>query len=113
MFLEAFDNIVFLPGNRHTGMNMLQTLSKLFWTDLVKPLIDILGWKRIAKDVRACYYQASQLVKYMHNVVSSYLIRSLLEESARASPDARIRPLSHASVDWVGGAESVGSNYFS
>ncbi len=38
---------------------------------------------------------------------------SLLEESARANPYARIRPLSHASVDRAGGAESVGSNYFS
>jgi hypothetical protein len=39
-------------------------------------------------------------------------LESVLEESARASPDARIRPLSHASVDRAGGAESVGSNSF-
>jgi hypothetical protein len=37
----------------------------------------------------------------------------VLEESARANPYACIRPLSHASVDRAGGAESVGSNYFS
>jgi hypothetical protein len=35
---------------------------------------------------------------------------SVLEECARANPDARIRPLTHASVDRAYQAESVGSN---
>ena len=34
----------------------------------------------------------------------------LLEENARANPDARIRPLTHVSVDRAYQAESVGSN---
>jgi hypothetical protein len=34
----------------------------------------------------------------------------LLEESARANPDARIRPLTHVSVDRAYQAESVGGN---
>ena len=34
----------------------------------------------------------------------------VLEENARANPDARIRPLTHASVDRARQAESVGSN---
>ena len=34
----------------------------------------------------------------------------LLEECARANPDARIRPLTHVSVDRAFQAESVGSN---
>ena len=33
-----------------------------------------------------------------------------MEESARANPDARIRPLTHVSVDRAFQAESVGSN---
>ncbi len=32
-------------------------------------------WKRISNDVRGCYFQASQLVQYSNDVVSSYLIR--------------------------------------
>ena len=35
---------------------------------------------------------------------------SLLEESARANPDARIRPLTHVSVDRAYQAELVGRN---
>ena len=37
-------------------------------------------------------------------------LESVLEECARANPDARIRPLTHASVDRAYQAESVGSN---
>jgi hypothetical protein len=76
IFLEALNNVMFMPGDWHAGMNMLQSLHKLFWTNLLKPLRDILGWKRIAKDVRSCYYQALQLVKYTNNVRSYFLIRA-------------------------------------
>ena len=34
----------------------------------------------------------------------------MLEESARVNPDARIRPLTHVSVDRAYQAESVGGN---
>jgi hypothetical protein len=78
IFLEAFDKVMFLPGDWHTGMNMLQSIYKLFWTNLLRPLRDLLGGKRTSKDVRLCYYQASRLVKYTNNVVSSYLIQAFI-----------------------------------
>jgi hypothetical protein len=37
-------------------------------------------------------------------------LESVLEESARANSDARIRPLTHVSVDRAYQAESVGRN---
>jgi hypothetical protein len=37
-------------------------------------------------------------------------LESVLEESARANPDARIRPLTHVSVNRAYQAESVGGN---
>jgi len=37
-------------------------------------------------------------------------VLALLEENARANPDARICPLTHVSVDRAFQAESVGSN---
>jgi hypothetical protein len=30
IFFEAFDKVMFLPGDWHTGMNMLQSIYKLF-----------------------------------------------------------------------------------
>ncbi len=43
---------------------------------------------------------------YVHIIIRDFM----LEENARANPDARIRPLTHASVDRAYQAESVGSN---
>ena len=45
-----------------------------------------------------------------HTVKEQIAWSGVLEESARANPDARIRPLTHVSVDRAFQAESVGSN---
>jgi hypothetical protein len=74
IFLESFWNIMFLPGDWHTGMNMLQSVYKVFWADILGPMKLFLGWKRIAQDVRGCYFQAVQLVRYIHNSLSTYLL---------------------------------------
>ena len=75
IFLESFQNIMFLPGDWHTGMNMLQSIYIVFWTNILSPIESFLGWKRISKDVRGCYFQAACLVRYIHNVLSTYLLR--------------------------------------
>ena len=75
IILNAFNRVMFLPGDWHTGMNMLQSIYKIFWADILKPFRDLLKWKRISNDVRGCYFQASCLVQYSNDVVSSYLIR--------------------------------------
>jgi hypothetical protein len=41
IYFDAFDKVMFLPGDWHTGMNMLQSIYKLFWTSLLKPLQEI------------------------------------------------------------------------
>jgi hypothetical protein len=33
IFFESFQNIMFLPGDWHTGMNMLQLIYKVFWIE--------------------------------------------------------------------------------
>jgi hypothetical protein len=75
IFLESFQNIMFLPGDWHTGMNMLQSIYIVFWTNILSPIKSFLGWKRISKDVRGCYVQAACLVRYIHNVLSTYFLR--------------------------------------
>ena len=62
IFLDAFKLVMFLPGNWHTGLNMLMSIYKIFWSDLLKPFQDLLRWKRLLKGVRSCYFQASCLV---------------------------------------------------
>ncbi len=72
---------MFLPGDWHTGMYMLQSIYKVFWTDILSPIKSFLGWKRISKDVRGCYFQAARLVRYIHNVFSTYLLRCFVSST--------------------------------
>ncbi len=51
----------------------------------------MLGWKRISRDVRGCYFQAARLVRYIHNTMSTYLLRCYLlhmyDHIAESSPN--------------------------
>jgi hypothetical protein len=76
IFLDAFDKVMFLPGNWHTSMNMLQSIYKSFWTYLLKPLWDIVGWKRISKDLHGCFGQVCQ--RGSINISSPFLYASPL-----------------------------------
>jgi len=62
-------------------MNMFQSIYKVFWTDILCPMKSFLGWKRISKDVRGCYFQAARLVRYIHNVLSTYLLRCFVSST--------------------------------
>ena len=75
IFIELLRNVIFLPGDWHTGMNMLQSVYKVFWTDILSPMKLFLGRKWIAKDICGCYFQAARLVRYIHNSMSTYLLR--------------------------------------
>ena len=57
ILLEPYDNIMFLLGDWHSEMNMLLSICKVFWTDILSPMKMFLGWRRISKDVHACYFQ--------------------------------------------------------
>ena len=41
----------------------------------MNPIKSFLGWKQISKDVQGCYFQAAHLVRNIHNVLSTYLLR--------------------------------------
>ena len=60
---------------------MLQSIYKVFWTDILCPMMSFLGWKQISKDVRGCYFQAARLVRYIHNVLSTYLLRCFVSST--------------------------------
>ena len=81
IFLDAMSNIMFIPGDWHTGMNYLQSIYKVFWDVLLRPLKDMLGWSRITKDVRGCYYQASRLLVYCHQQFTRYLLQDYISKN--------------------------------
>jgi hypothetical protein len=110
IFLESFRNIMFLPGDWHTGMNMLQSINKVFWTDILGPMKLFLGWKRIAKDVRGCYFQAARLVRYIHNSMSTYLLRCFVSATFDDITDMME---SHQNADVICYVASVYGNWLS
>jgi hypothetical protein len=91
IFLESFNNIMFLPGDWHTGMNMLQTIYKVFWVDILNPMKIMLGWKCISRDIHGCYFQAARLVRNIHKAMSTYLLRCyvshMYDHIAESSPN--------------------------
>jgi hypothetical protein len=105
IFLDAFDQVMFLPGDWHAGLNMLQSIYKLFWSDLLKPFRDLLQWQHILKDIRGCYFQACRLVQYSNSVISSYLIclylsRNLECYEVKMSEDKPANVLCQIAVDF-------------
>ena len=105
IFLDSFKNVMFLPGDWHTGMNMLQSIYKVFWTDILSPMKSFLGWKRISKDVRGCYFQAARLVRYLHNVLSTYLLRCFVSSTYDEITE-RMTNNAHADVlCWIGSSQ--------
>ena len=45
---------------------------------------EMLGWKRIQHDVRSCYYQASRLVKFVHDELVCYLMHKFVSDRDRS-----------------------------
>lgn len=74
IFLDAITDTQFLPGDWHTSLNMLQSIFKVYWLVLLRPMKDMLKWSRISRDVRGCYYQASKLVTLAANSFKNYLV---------------------------------------
>jgi hypothetical protein len=69
---------MFKPRDWHTSMNMLQTIYKVFWVNVLNPMKMFLGWKHISNDVRGCYFLAARLVRYVNNAISTYLLHCYL-----------------------------------
>ena len=77
-FMNALSRVMQLPGDWHAGLAMLQSIYTLFWDGLLKPFKDVLQFKRITRDVRSCYFQASRLGGY----VADEIMRALVYEYA-------------------------------
>ena len=67
VFKEALDQIMCIPGDWHAGLSILQSIMKIIWDGFLRPIgINCLGWKRIQKDARSCYFQDSRLVMFVY-----------------------------------------------
>ena len=57
VFKDALDQMMCVPGDWHAGLSMLQSIMNIFWDGFCRTIgINCLGWKRIQKDARSCYF---------------------------------------------------------
>jgi hypothetical protein len=88
VFLKALSCIVQAPGDWHTGMNMLASIYNLYFHGFLEPIKTLLGWNRINKDVRSCYYQAARLVKFVSEELNRFFMQDFV--SSRGDHDEGI-----------------------
>ena len=65
--MKALSVVMALPGDWHTGLNIAQTIYNYCYTGFLEHFQELLGWKRINKDVSSCYYQAKRLIAFVHD----------------------------------------------
>ena len=80
VFEEALNTVMQLPGDWHTGLNTVQAVVKCFWTPLLAPMKDFLGWKRVNEKISSCYYQATCLIKLVNEELHCYLLHRFVSE---------------------------------
>ena len=81
IFEEALNTVMQLPGDWHTGLNMSQSIFKCFWTPLLEPMKDFLGWKRVNDKVSSCYYQATRLIKLVNEELHRFFLHSFVSKN--------------------------------
>jgi hypothetical protein len=96
VFVDAYRKTSFQPGDWHTSMNILQFIVKIYWTVLLKPMADAMGWKRINPDASKCYYAVGREVKYLNGELHRYLWHGYI--SAKG-PEYRQLMLNQSNVD--------------
>ena len=79
-FEKALDTLMSLPGDWHTGLNMVGSIFKTFYKPLLQPVQDLLQWKRINYKVSKCYYQASRLIKLTNAELHRFLLQNFVSE---------------------------------
>ena len=80
-FEKALETLMSLPGDWHTGLNMIVSIFKCFYDPLLKPIQSLLDWKRINDKVSKCYYQANRLVQLSNEELHQFLIHQFVADN--------------------------------
>ena len=75
-----------LPGNWHTGLNYAQAIFNYCCHGFLEEFQDMLGWKRINKDVSSCYYQATRLITFVFEEMIRFLVHQYAECRGKRQP---------------------------
>ena len=67
---------------------MLASIYNLYYVRFLDKFKDLLGWKKVNKDVRSCYFQAHRLVTFVSDKLMSFFIHQFVStNSGDVDPD--------------------------
>ena len=87
IFLKAPARVVDIPGDWHTGLNILHSIYSLYYVGFLDQFQSLLYWKRTNKDISGCYYQAQTLVKFVHKELMHFFIHQFVSERQQGPED--------------------------
>ena len=79
-----------LPGDWHTGLNMLTSIYNHFYVGFLDQFQDLLGWNRINKEVRCCYFHASRLCEFVSDKLMRFFIHQFVLTRGSVPADASL-----------------------
>ena len=82
VFLKALEVVMDLPGDWHTGLNMAQTIYSYCYVGFLDQFQELLGWKRVNKEVSQCYFQATRLIAFVHDELNCLFAHQYVAERA-------------------------------
>ena len=80
VFRDTLARLIIQPGDWHAGLSCLQTVYNIFWDDVLQPVCKKLKWKRVGKDCRECYFNASRLLRYTYHQLLKILMQNYISE---------------------------------
>ena len=80
VFKDTLSRLIIHPGDWHAGLTCLQTVYNIFWDDILCSVCKKLKWKRVGKDVRDCYFNASRLLRYTYHQLLKILMQNYISE---------------------------------
>ena len=87
IFIQAMSVVMEIPGDWHTSLNMLQSIYTLYYDGFLDGFQELLKFKRIGKDIRSCYFQASRLMKLVHHELMRFFIHSYVASRGESQAD--------------------------
>ncbi len=91
VFLQALTVVMEAPGDWHSGMNMLQSIYNVYYPGFLDQFQGLLNWKRVTKEVRSCYFQASRLVTFVSDELMRFFLHQFIAERTTAPEDDNLR----------------------
>ena len=94
VFLKALTVIQEVPGDWHTGVNMLSSIYNVYYHGFLEEFQGLLHWKweNVKKDVRSCYFQVSWLATFVHDELCQLFIHIFVSDCGRHEDEIYMSP---------------------